>query len=154
MKRLVHQLQIQQESNIAHFTRIIPRADIELSDLEQILNEALQVDFNVLAEDDSPYQVARSLFNMYHQVAGGDVTYINHLRSLPAAPGSLFGQSQKVCDNDDDSSSSDGEEDGEEDDADAMDAEGGEDMDMDDEPRGPTIDDDGFQVVERRKGRK
>lgn len=33
-------------------------ADHEMSDLEEVLDEALQLDFNVQAEDDSPYMVS------------------------------------------------------------------------------------------------
>jgi len=32
-------------------------ADHEMNDLEDLLDEVLQVDFNVQAEDDSPYMV-------------------------------------------------------------------------------------------------
>jgi hypothetical protein len=32
-------------------------ADQEMYDLQDLLEEALQVDFNIQAEDDSPYQV-------------------------------------------------------------------------------------------------
>lgn len=32
-------------------------SDHELNDLEEVLDEALQLDFNVQAEDDSPYMV-------------------------------------------------------------------------------------------------
>jgi len=38
-------------------------ADVEQSDLEELLDEAIQVDFNVQAEDDSPYQVCISRRN-------------------------------------------------------------------------------------------
>lgn len=37
-------------------------ADHEMLDLEDLLDEALQVDFNIQAEDDSPYQVGMSLW--------------------------------------------------------------------------------------------
>jgi len=51
-----------------------------MSDLEDLLDEAIQVDFHVQAEDDSPYMVARSLVNMYNQVANGDSSYVDTLR--------------------------------------------------------------------------
>ena len=132
-------------------------ADHDQTDLEVVLDEALQIDFNVQAEDDSPYQVARSLVNMHHRVAQGDFSYLESLRQQQPA-------SAAACQNADgaaaeeDSSSSDDEEGGSGID-DAMDAEGGEDMDMDDAPpvnTGPIIDEDGFQVVQRkgRGGRK
>ena len=124
-------------------------ADIDQSDLEIILDEALQVDFSVQAEDDSPYQVSRSLVNMHHRIAQGDFSYLESLRQQQPV-------NAAACQNadgpaaDDSSSSDDSESDN---DDDAMDAEGGEDMDMDDAaPSGPIVDEDGFQVVQR-KGR-
>lgn len=129
-------------------------ADHEQADLEVTLDEALQVDFNVQAEDDSPYQVARSLVNMHHRVAQGDFSYLESLRQQQPA-------SAAACQNADpaaaEESSSSSDDSGSDDD-DAMDAEGGEDMDMDDTvpapppPAGPVVDEDGFQVVQR-KGR-
>lgn len=121
-------------------------ADHEMSDLEELLDEAIQVDFNVQAEDDSPYMVARSLVNMYNQVAHGDVTYVNTLKEQfekngqnvlaesMRDPGSFMGEEQS-----DGSSSSSSEDD--------------DDMDVDEAPessRQPMIDEDGFQVVQRR----
>ena len=110
------------------------------------------------AEDDSPYQIARSLVNMHHRIAQGDFSYLESLRQQQPA-------SAAACQNADraaaeDSSSSDEEEEGGSrgDGDDAMDAEGCEDMDMDDAPpvkSGPIIDEDGFQVVQRNgRGRK
>ena len=113
-------------------------------------------DFNVQAEDDSPYQVARSLVNMHNQVASGDFSYIESLRQQQPA-------NAADCQNADggaaEESSSDDEEESGSDDDDAMDAEGGEDMDMDGappaQPSAPIIDEDGFQTVQRKgRGRK
>ena len=123
------------------------------------MNEALQVDFNVQAEDDSPYQVARSLVNMHTQVSNGDASYIDSLRQQQPASAAACQNADGAAGADDDSSSSSDDEgsDDDDDDDDAMDAEGGEDMDMDDAPppppsTGPDVDEDGFQVVQR-KGR-
>jgi len=138
------------------FTLIFP--DHDQTDLEVFLDEALQVDFNVQAEDDSPYQIARSLVNMHHRVAQGDYSYLESLRQQQPV-------SAAACQNadgpaDEDSSSSDEDEEGEGggDGDGAMDTGGAEDMDMDDAPpakSGPIIDEDGFQVVQRKgRGRK
>lgn len=131
--------------------------DHDQTDLEEFLDEALQVDFNVQAEDDSPYQIARSLVNMHHRVAQGDYSYLESLRQQQPV-------SAAACQNadgaaaDEDSSSSDEEGEGEGGSDGAMDAGDAEDMDMDDAPpakSGPIIDEDGFQVVQRKgKGRK
>lgn len=130
-------------------------ADHEQTDLEDFLDEAIQTDFNVQAEDDSPYQVARSLVNMHNQVAAGDFSYVESLRQQQPA-------NAAACQNADgsnaaaESSSSDDEDSGSEGEDDAMDAEGGEDMEMDEAPPAqPLVDEDGFQVVQRKgRGRK
>lgn len=90
---------------------------------------------------------------MYTQVSRGDASYVESLRQQAPA-------SAAACQNADgaaaeDSSSSD-EEDGSDSEGEAMDAEGGEDMDMDDAPpAGPVVDEDGFQVVQRKgRGRR
>jgi hypothetical protein len=123
-------------------------ADHELSDLQDLLDEAIQVDFHVQAEDDSPYMVARSLVNMYNQVAQGDVSYVESLKQQYEQNGAnqIVAQSMRVRDEflngEEDSSSSSGGE------------EGDDDMDVDEEgdkePQQPLIDEDGFQVVQRR----
>lgn len=130
--------------------------DPEMFDLQELLEEALQLDFNIQAEDDSPYQVARLLVNMHNQVAAGDFSYVQQMRQQAAAQqaAAAAAASQRAPNGlpeaDDDSSSDEGSDDED----DAMDAEGGEDMEMDDaaaaQPQGPVVDEDGFQVVQRK----
>ena len=133
--------------------RIFRYTDPDQSDLEELLDEALQVDFNVQAEDDSPYQVARSLVNMHNQVAGGDFSYLESLRQQQPASAAACQNADGPAAEEEDSSSSD-EEGGSDDEGDAMDADGGEDMEMDDAPpAGPVVDEDGFQVVQRKGSR-
>lgn len=174
-------------------------ADLEICDLEELLDEAIQVDFSVQAEDDSPYQVARSLVNMHNQVANGDMSYVDQLRRMQPAgvQTSLKDPRPQVPGAEDDSSSSsedDGEEGGDaevrnpqhdfivyeeqfslfcvnlakvgvggreasdhgEDFFAAFLLQGGDAMDVDDAPpQGPLIDEDGFQVVQRKgRGRR
>ena len=132
-----------------HSIYVYISVDHEMSDLEELLEEAIQVDFNVQAEDDSPYMVSRSLVNMYNQVAHGDVSYIQTLReqfekngqNIVAKsmrdPGSFMGEGGS------ESSSSSSSEEEEEDHG----------MDVDDDvpesSNQPMIDEDGFQVVQR-----
>jgi pre-rRNA-processing protein TSR2 len=127
-------------------------ADHEMSDLEEVLDEAIQVDFNVQAEDDSPYMVARSLVNMYNQVAHGDVSYVETLRQQYISQqqnNTVLANSMKDPSNthgmgeDDDSDSSSGSD------------ESDMDVDMEDAPRNePIVDEDGFQVVQSRRGNR
>ena len=105
-------------------------ADHEMCDLQDLLEDALQLDFNIQAEDDSPYQVARLLVNTHNQVAAGDLSFVEQMRAdaARAAAAQAAAASQRVAngvpDADDDSSSED-EEEGSEDEggSDAMDAE-------------------------------
>lgn len=130
---------------------------MEQNDLEGLLDEALQVDFNVQAEDDSPYQVARSLVNMHNQVALGDVSYVEALRRLQPIASAACQQEARPKDPEasEDSSSSD-EESADEGEDDAMDVEGTEEMETEESnAAGPIIDEDGFQLVQRKgKGRR
>jgi pre-rRNA-processing protein TSR2 len=120
--------------------------DHELSDLQDLLDEAIQVDFNVQAEDDSPYTVARSLYNTYSQVASGDTTYVQTLKQQFEANGanqivaeSMRNSAQFLGGEESSSSDDDDEEDGED----------GMDIDEDQGPPQPVVDEDGFQVVQR-----
>ena len=74
--------------------RPVPAADHEMCDLQDLLDEALQLDFSVQAEDDSPYQVARLLVNMHNQVAAGNFTYVNEMRASAAAAQAAQAQKQ------------------------------------------------------------
>ena len=129
-------------------------ADHELSDLQDLLDEAIQVDFNVQAEDDSPYMVARSLFNTYHQVANGDYSYVETLRQQFEQNGtnqivaeSMRNSAQFLGGEEESSSDDEGDDD--------ENGEGGagDGMDIDDEEQGPpqpVVDEDGFELVQRR----
>ncbi|EFN51517.1 hypothetical protein CHLNCDRAFT_140215 [Chlorella variabilis] len=140
--------------------------DHEMCDLQDLLDEALQLDFNIQAEDDSPYQVARLLVNMHNQVAAGDFSYVQQMRVAAAAASQVAAASQRapngLSEADEDSSSSDDEGGDSQDGSsrNSMDAEGSEDMDVDDsgaapqqrqqQQQGPIVDADGFQVVKRK----
>jgi hypothetical protein len=117
------------------------------------------MDFSIQAEDDSCYQVARSLVNLHNQVAGGDFTYVAQLRaSAPAAVGASAREARPAGAGGDEggggsSSSSSGEE-GEEEEGE----EGGDAMDVDAPPArapraAPAVDEDGFTAVARRSRR-
>lgn len=121
--------------------------------MQDLLDEAIQVDFNVQAEDDSPYMVARSLYNTYSQVANGDTSYVVTLKQQFEANGTnqIVAESMRNSAQflgGEESSSSDEED--EEGDEDGMDIDDGDR----DGPMQPIVDEDGFQVVQRRGGRR
>ncbi len=125
-----------------------------MSDLQDLLDEAIQVDFHVQAEDDSPYMVARSLLNTYHQVANGDTSYVETLRQQFE----LNGTNQVVAESMRNSAHFLGdEESGSDDDEDTEGDEGSEGMEIDEDegqgPPQPVVDADGWEVVQR-KGRR
>lgn len=134
----------------------------EMLDLEELLDEALQVEFNVQAEDDSPYQISRNLVNMHNQVARGDLSYVQALEVNPnpivdaiRASTGLPGDNVEGGEGNESSSSED--ESGDEDDEGGMDVDG-----MDEEapvavpaqPQEPLVDEDGFQRAVGRRGRR
>lgn len=118
------------------------------------------MDFSIQAEDDSCYQVARSLVNLHNQVAGGDYAYVAQLRaSAPAAVGASAREARPAGaggDGEDGSSSSSS---GEEDEDEEGEGEGGDAMDVDAAPparpprAAPVVDADGFTTVARRSRR-
>ncbi|MEW5303271.1 MAG: hypothetical protein WDW36_005978 [Sanguina aurantia] len=141
-------------------------------ELEEELDSALENDFNVEAEDDSPHEVAKSLVKIYGECLAGDFTSVDKMISAAAASGAQQSQRQ-VLDRDgtemegDDSGSSSGGEDDSDD----------EEMDTDNghsAPQGaplaqqqaaaaaaaapvePVVDADGFTLVApgRRKGKR
>jgi pre-rRNA-processing protein TSR2 len=130
-----------------------------------MLEDALQTDFNVQAEDDSPYQVSRSLVNMHNQVASGDHSYVESLRHLQPISAAVCQKESGPPDPEADSSSSSDEDQEGGMKGDGADAAGPDDMDTDDgplagnQPEGaqnrPLIDEDGFELVQRKgKGRR
>ena len=114
-------------------------------DLEALLNEAMLDDFNVEAEDGSPMQVAQSLVNIYNECFQGNYSTVQRMQAQAAA-GACRSQRARVPGED---SSSD-EEDGEGED---------EDEEMEDvqaappQPPQPIVDEDGFTLVQRSRGR-
>ena len=133
----------------------LPSADHELSDLQDLLDEAIQVDFNVQAEDDSPYMVARSLYNTYNQVANGDTSYVETLRRQFEENGTnqvvaeSMRNSAQFLGGEEESGSDDGEDTEGDDGSDGMEI----DEDEDQGPPQPVVDADGWEVVQR-KGRR
>lgn len=136
-------------------------------ELEIELDEFLQAEFNTQAEDGSPGEVARSLVAMYQECLVGNFSTIQRLAAQAAPPtaacvpdaaaAALDGGASAAGGNSSSSSGSDSEGDGE----------GTEGMDVDEapvgvpleqqqqqQPQGPVVDEDGFQVVARRGGRR
>uniref|UniRef100_A0A1D1ZRP3 Pre-rRNA-processing protein TSR2-like protein n=2 Tax=Auxenochlorella protothecoides TaxID=3075 RepID=A0A1D1ZRP3_AUXPR len=119
----------------------------EMLDLADLLDQAISEDFNIQAEDDSPYQLARSLVNMHNQVAQGNYEYVHQLQATPAGAAAASQNAQPA---EEEGSSSSGEGSGSDD-------EGEEGMDIDEAPapaapKAPVVDADGFELVQR-KGR-
>ncbi|GLI68605.1 hypothetical protein VaNZ11_013077, partial [Volvox africanus] len=56
-----------------------------VDELEENLDDAILQDFNVEAEDGSPYQIADACVKLYQELAAGSTAYLEHLRSTATA---------------------------------------------------------------------
>ncbi|KAK9830416.1 hypothetical protein WJX72_011646 [[Myrmecia] bisecta] len=112
-------------------------------DLEVDLEEILLSDFNCETEDGSPLEVAKQLVQFHRECLQGDFSLIERLRRIPPAIASACVRERVDRDGT------------------VLDEEGGsanredDDMDMDQappaiplEPKGPIIDEDGFELVQ------
>ena len=147
---------------------MLSTATVHRDELQDLLDLALLDDFNIEAEDDSPYQVAQLLCQLHAEAKSGQTQTAEQLLQRAATRGSAswieVPPPPKVK-GEDDSSSDDGDdgEDGDEaggggggagsssrrgggGDADMMEA------DEPPAPKEPEVDEDGFQMVSSRRG--
>ncbi|CAL5222778.1 g5191 [Coccomyxa viridis] len=124
-------------------------------DLGMDLEDSFESDFNAKLEDGSPYEVAKVLVLLHNELLQGSAETLDRLRRQ--APADVSGSKQQTVDNDgavisqgqeDGSSSDSGSSDGEDGDA-AM----GDVQQAEKQHAGPVIDEDGFQLVQRSRGR-
>jgi pre-rRNA-processing protein TSR2 len=107
-------------------------------------------DFNVEAEDGSPMQVAQSLVNIYNECFQGNYSTVQRMQAQAAAGASRSQRARVPGEQGDGEDSSSDEEDGEGED---------EDEEMEDvqaappQPPQPIVDEDGFTLVQRSRGR-
>lgn len=121
-------------------------------DLEGQLQEIIEADFNVGLEDDSETQVAKALVKLWQGCCAGDLSELQRLRVAMHPHQSAAKASVPQADAKGGSGSESG--------SDEEDGSGSEDMDEDTPaasppPRRPPpqVDDDGFQMVQRRSRR-
>ncbi|CAO3613209.1 unnamed protein product [Mucor hiemalis] len=119
---------------------------LDNDEIEDILIQIMNDEFNATLEDDSPYLVAKHLVNLYNQCINGNFTEVERLREKAKTQNS-FVASTCVKQGDD----SDDEE--------GDDVQGGdsnennkdeEDDDMEEVPEEPTVDADGWEIVRRK----
>eukprot|EP01024_Parvocaulis_polyphysoides_P048876 TRINITY_DN4687_c1_g1_i1.p1 TRINITY_DN4687_c1_g1~~TRINITY_DN4687_c1_g1_i1.p1 ORF type:complete len:236 (-),score=62.88 TRINITY_DN4687_c1_g1_i1:285-992(-) len=130
------------------------RKDLDEIDLEDFFDEFFQIEFQIQAEDGSLGEVARDLISMYFECSEENFSRIDHLKSYQPFP---INKNNQLNQNDEDEES-EGEGD---------DDEGGEAMEVIEEEEGeeekeknqeikqnkntPVIDEDGFQLVQRKR---
>lgn len=119
----------------------VPDRNDDIDAVEDILLDAMENEFNAQLEDDSARQIATEAVSLFEATAQGDFRPVEELVARATAARNL-GQGN-------DDSSEDGSDDGEE-------ATSGEAMEVDSEASSsrrpePVIDDDGFELVQKRK---
>ncbi|KAI9751669.1 MAG: hypothetical protein M1815_000971 [Lichina confinis] len=115
------------------------KADTSLDDVQEMLLDIMDEEFQVVLEDDSDYDVAQRIMQLRDSTSQGDFTFVDQ------------GADMEGSDDDDNEEGEDGEEDNDDKDVNMQDApqisaSGGR------QKQEPEVDDDGFtKVVSRRK---
>lgn len=129
-------------------------------DLELELDDALRQDFNTECEDGSPREVADVLIRLHNQLLQGDTTLLGQLRSRQASGASA--STRQVVDFDGAEIEGSGGSSSDEDDDDEMDDGGeapaatplGPPQEQRQPKPQPVVDEDGFELVQGRRGRR
>ncbi|CAO3680675.1 unnamed protein product [Umbelopsis ramanniana] len=117
-------------------------------DVEDILVQIMSDEFHTDLEDGSAYAVSKHLVSMFNQCIHGDYSEVVKLREkLASRSHQSAGQS---ANNDEDSEDDDDDSEGGDED-DAMDV---EEPSAPQEPQGPVIDEDGFELVTKGRRRR
>ena len=129
--------------------------EVDSSELEENLSGYFEEAFNVYLEDDSPALVAKDIVNLYRELSQGSLIRLEKLRSTSSAIAAAAAarranhnnqnDSSDDDDDDDDNNEGDNELNGEDD---AM------EMDISRSPVAklePVIDEDGFELVQKKK---
>jgi pre-rRNA-processing protein TSR2 len=133
---------------------MLSASTVHRDELEDLLDTALLDEFNIDAEDDSPSQVAQLLCVLHAEAkAGATATADTLLQRAASRPGSSWVEAPPPPRVRGDDDSDDDEVDDDSDDG------GGGAMVMDEEGgsssrQAPIVDDDGFQMVSRGRGRR
>ncbi|KAH8555420.1 Pre-rRNA-processing protein TSR2-domain-containing protein [Umbelopsis sp. PMI_123] len=120
-------------------------------DIEDILVQIMSDEFHTDLEDGSAYAVSKHLVSMFNQCIHGDYSEVTKLREKvasrsyqPAGQSANNNEDSDDDDDDDDENEVDGEDD-------AMDV---EEASAPQEPQGPIIDEDGFELVTKGRRRR
>eukprot|EP01116_Phalansterium_solitarium_P011805 TRINITY_DN275_c0_g2_i1.p1 TRINITY_DN275_c0_g2~~TRINITY_DN275_c0_g2_i1.p1 ORF type:complete len:194 (+),score=40.94 TRINITY_DN275_c0_g2_i1:64-645(+) len=116
-------------------------------ELEDVLFDSIENDFNTTAEDGSVEQVARQLTTIWHKASQGDLTMLHSTLAANPQKGSLASVHKH------DPADDDSDEDDSSDDEDAPSPAPAQPDTMDVEPT-PTVDPDGWETVPSRRGGK
>ncbi|KAL1926860.1 hypothetical protein VTP01DRAFT_5506 [Rhizomucor pusillus] len=127
---------------------------LDVDDVEPILEQIMADEFQTILEDDSAYQVAKHLVELFRQCIQGNFTEVERLRAKYGGQRQQDATTSSMQQPGDDSDEDDDDDDDIEDDDDNED----EDMEMDEagpsnSKQEPEIDDDGFQTVRYNKRR-
>ncbi|KAK9908850.1 hypothetical protein WJX75_003784 [Coccomyxa subellipsoidea] len=122
-------------------------------DLGMELEDSMEQEFNMKLEDGSPYEVAKVLVLLHNELLARDDTTLTRLRQSAPVPPAASRQERvdrdgTVVAGNGDASSSDSDSDMEEG---GMEATAADSMQA--QPQGPIIDEEGFELVQKRRPR-
>ncbi|KAI8364482.1 Pre-rRNA-processing protein TSR2-domain-containing protein [Choanephora cucurbitarum] len=112
---------------------------LDVDDIEAVLSQVMSDEFHTTLEDDSPYLVAKHLYELFNQCIHGNHTEVERLREKAKSQNAYMGSSMGQGD---DSDSGDENDDDQE--------EGGDDEPMEETPQEPLVDEDGWEIVRRK----
>ncbi|KAI7901781.1 Pre-rRNA-processing protein TSR2-domain-containing protein [Cokeromyces recurvatus] len=116
---------------------------IDIEDIEDILIQVMNDEFNTTLEDDSPYLVAKHLVTLFNQCIQGNYSEVERLREKNKSQNSYVAASSCVKQGDDDSEDDD-------DDDNTDDQPEDEDEPMEETSKEPLVDEDGWEIVRRK----
>ncbi|KAI9478815.1 MAG: Pre-rRNA-processing protein TSR2-domain-containing protein [Benjaminiella poitrasii] len=120
---------------------------IDIYDIEDILVQIMNDEFNTTLEDDSAYLVAKHLVNLFNQCIHGDHSEVERLREKHKTQSSFVAVSSSVKQGDDDDSDDDTNTDQVDDQQDEAED---EDDQMEEVAEEPLVDEDGWETVRRK----
>jgi pre-rRNA-processing protein TSR2 len=128
--------------------------DIQL--IEETILYAMQDEFDVNVEDDSSLPIADKIIKVYRQVALGDFSTVHAMYQQWTERQSQRAQRQNlhVHIHEDPENPDVSDDDDEDEDLELQDSSMEIDMEEPQEPQGPIIDDDGFELVQKKGRRK
>ncbi|RCH97224.1 hypothetical protein CU098_011206 [Rhizopus stolonifer] len=118
---------------------------LDVDDIEVVLSQIMSDEFHATLEDDSPYLVAKHLYELFNQCIHGNYAEVERLREKAKVQNSYMAASSSMKQGDD--SDNDDEGDGS---LNGNDDDNEDDDQMEEAPQEPLVDEDGWEIVRRK----